>query len=160
MAARVNRDQDWHGTRRRKTHFPFPNQFPTHATTAGQPVVCTSPLHTWRDMGSITHKHEHCFGQLGWKTATPVPKLLRKHSVCLVFFSAGAILGPLALLPWLNWEWLVLPNQLPVLAGDGHTPGFDAHTMHSQVLQGVEMPSAPCSETGPPQSLKGTEKLG
>lgn len=26
------------------TYFPFPNQFPTHATTAGQPVVCTSPF--------------------------------------------------------------------------------------------------------------------
>lgn len=28
------------------THFPFPNQLPTQATTAGQPVVCMSPFIT------------------------------------------------------------------------------------------------------------------
>lgn len=32
----------------RSTHFPFPNQFPTQATTDGQPVVCTSPFMTCR----------------------------------------------------------------------------------------------------------------
>lgn len=30
------------------THFPFPNQLPTQATTAGQPVVCISPFMTCR----------------------------------------------------------------------------------------------------------------
>lgn len=30
------------------THFPFPNQFPTQATTEGQPVVCMSPFMTCR----------------------------------------------------------------------------------------------------------------
>lgn len=30
------------------TYFPFPNQLPTQATTAGQPVVCTSPFMTCR----------------------------------------------------------------------------------------------------------------
>lgn len=42
------------GVAGQSTHFPFPNQFPTQATTAGQPVVCTSPLHTWQETGSVT----------------------------------------------------------------------------------------------------------
>lgn len=33
------------------THFPFPNQFPTHATTDGHPVVCMSPFITCRTEG-------------------------------------------------------------------------------------------------------------
>lgn len=34
------------------THFPFPNQFPTHATTDGHPVVCISPFITCRTEGA------------------------------------------------------------------------------------------------------------
>lgn len=33
------------------THFPFPNQLPTQATTEGQPVVWTSPLQICRERG-------------------------------------------------------------------------------------------------------------
>lgn len=45
------------------THFPFPNQFPTQATTAGQPVVCISPFITCRKVQ--TSKEKCCETQSG-----------------------------------------------------------------------------------------------
>lgn len=35
------------------------------------------------------HQPRHCFEQPGWKTATPILKLLRKHLLCLVFALLG-----------------------------------------------------------------------
>lgn len=36
-----------------------------------------------------SHGALHCFGQLGSKRATPIPKLLRKHWIFLVFSLLG-----------------------------------------------------------------------
>lgn len=41
------------------THFPFPNQFPTHATTDGHPVVCISPFITCRMEGATAWERAH-----------------------------------------------------------------------------------------------------
>lgn len=82
------------------------------------------------------------FWATGLENSHPYSKAAKKTLGLFVFFPAGAILESFASLPWLNREWLVLPNQLPAPLGDGHARRFRRPRHAQPGLQGVEMLSA------------------